>query len=133
LETPRRVRSYVLREGRLTRGQQRALEELWHQYGLALPAMADGALDFARVFGRAAPARLEIGFGDGDALLELAEKNPDCNFFGAEVHRPGVGRLLRELHARNIANVRIFCEDAIEVLSRAIPASQTPLGAAGIY
>ncbi|MGR3915034.1 MAG: tRNA (guanosine(46)-N7)-methyltransferase TrmB, partial [Gammaproteobacteria bacterium] len=123
MEKRRPLRSYVLRAGRLTRGQQRALDELWCAYGLALPAPGAGAIDLARAFGRAAPARLEIGFGDGDALLELAEKNPDCNFLGAEVHRPGVGRLLRHLKMRNLTNIRIFCDDAIEVLTRAMPAS----------
>ncbi len=114
------VRSYVLREGRLTDGQRRALERLWPSFGLALPA-ADGApLDYRQVFGRNAPVRLEIGFGDGGALLEMAEKNPDRNFIGAEVHRPGIGRLLLQLEARRITNVKVFCADGIEVLSTAI-------------
>ena len=118
----RQVRSYVRREGRLTRGQRRALEESWDAYGLDLPAKnaGEGAPDFARAFGRAAPLHLEIGFGDGDALLEMAAANPACNFLGAEVHRPGVGRLLRRIKEQNINNIRVFCDDAVEVLSRAI-------------
>ena len=116
----RPVRSYVLREGRLTDGQRRALAQLWPVYGLELPAAERAPLNFQQIFGRAAPTRLEIGFGDGGALLEMAEKNPDRNFIGVEVHRPGVGRLLRQLETRQIANVRVFCADGIAVLSAAV-------------
>lgn len=116
----RPVRSYVLREGRLTAGQRKALERLWPVYGLEVPAAEDRPLNCRRVFGRDAPTRLEIGFGDGGALLEMAEKNPHCNFIGVEVHRPGVGRLLLQLEARRLDNIRVFCADAIEVLSTAI-------------
>ncbi len=129
---PRPVRSYVLREGRLTKGQRRALDELLPRYGLALPAAGSEPgpgtepkpkpLDLRQAFGRAAPTRLEIGFGDGGALLEMAAKNPHCNFIGAEVHRPGVGRLLLQLEARGLANVRVFCDDGIQVLTRALAA-----------
>ena len=125
----RPVRSYVLREGRLTDGQRRALGQLWPVYGLeppavqgAPPAVPSAPLDYPQVFGRAAPLHLEIGFGDGGALLEMAAQNPHCNFIGAEVHRPGVGRLLLQLEARQITNVRVFCADGIQVLSTAIAA-----------
>ena len=120
----RPIRTYVLREGRLTAGQRRALDELWPRYGLALPASGDGAPDLRRAFGRDAPTRLEIGFGDGGALLEMAQKNPHCNFIGAEVHRPGVGHLLLQIEAHRLTNVRLFCDDGIQVLSAAI-AEQT--------
>lgn len=116
----RPVRSYVLREGRLTDGQRRALDLLLPKYGIALPHAQDGHLDYPQIFGRSAPIHLEIGFGDGGALLAMAEQNPQCNFIGAEVHRPGVGRLLLQLEAREIANVRVFCADGIEALSTAI-------------
>ena len=116
----RPIRSYVLREGRLTSGQRRALDELWPVYGIALPAADGEPASLRQAFGRDAPTRLEIGFGDGGALLEMAEKNPHCNFIGAEVHRPGVGRLLLQLEARQLANVRVFCDDGIRVLSGAI-------------
>ena len=116
----RAVRSYVLREGRLTDGQRRALDELLPVYGIDLPSANGEYVNCRKIFGRSAPTRLEIGFGDGGALLEMAEKNPDCNFIGVEVHRPGVGRLLLQLRARNINNVRVFCADGIEVLSIAI-------------
>ncbi len=125
---PRPVRSYVLREGRLTKVQRRALDELLPRYGLTLPAAGSEPgtepkpLDLRQAFGRAAPTRLEIGFGDGGALLEMAAKNPHCNFLGAEVHRPGVGRLLLQLEARGLANVRVFCDDGIQVLTRALAA-----------
>ena len=119
---PRRrpIRTFVLREGRLTAGQRRALDVLLPRYGLALPQPSGGAVDYRRVFGRTAPLRLEIGFGDGGALLQMAEQNPHCDFIGAEVHRPGVGRLLLQIEARQLANVRLFCDDGILVLSRAI-------------
>ncbi len=113
----RPLRSYVRREGRLTTGQRRALQDLWPQYGLSLPLTSP----LASWFHRAAPTQLEIGFGDGEALLDLAEKNPERNFIGVEVHRPGVGRLLLQLHARQLTHVRVFCEDGVGVLSRAIP------------
>lgn len=113
----RRIRSFVRREGRLTAGQQRALEELWPEFGLE-----NGSLhDLDRVFGRHAPRTLEIGFGNGAALAALAQHRPDCDFIGIEVHRPGIGRLLLELERRGLRNVRIFREDAVQVLRECIP------------
>lgn len=117
-ETDRRwrpVRSYVLREGRLTPAQQRALEELWPTYGLERPA-GGGAIDFAAAFGRAAPVWLEIGFGNGDALRHVAARHPEVNCVGIEVHRPGVGHLLRGLAADGLANVRVIRDDAAQIL-----------------
>ncbi len=116
----RAVRSYVLREGRLTDGQRRALDELLPVYGIDLSSANGAHVNWRPIFARSASTRLEIGFGDGGALLEMAEKNPDCNFIGVEVHRPGIGRLLLQLQSRNINNVRVFCADGIEVLSTAI-------------
>ena len=89
----REIRSFVRREGRITAGQQRALQDLWPRYGLA----ADAPLDLVTIFGRSAPCTLEIGFGNGDALATMAEQQPDTDFIGIEVHRPGVGRLLQQL------------------------------------
>lgn len=114
----RRVRSFVRREGRLTPAQADALERLWPRYGLE-PAPQPPDLDF--VFGRRAPRTLEIGFGDGQSLLELAGHHPDSDFLGVEVHRPGVGRLLRRLEAERLDNVRVWCADAVEVLESQIP------------
>jgi len=110
------VRSFVRREGRLTPGQQRALEQLWPIYGLA----ADQPLDLTQTFGRSAPVTLEIGFGNGASLAEMAATDADSDFIGIEVHRPGVGRLLMELERRAIQNVRVFCHDAVEVLEQSI-------------
>lgn len=105
----RQIRSFVRREGRLTPGQQRALEELLPRYG----APADGAL-----IRRGAPLVLEIGFGNGDSLAQMAQAQPDWDFLGVEVHRPGVGRLLMLLEQARIENVRVTCEDAQALLQR---------------
>jgi tRNA (guanine-N7-)-methyltransferase len=111
---PRReIRSFVRREGRMTDSQRRALEELWPRYGLEPPG---SRLDLAAVFGRAAPAVLEIGFGDGANLLARAGAESEKNFLGVEVHRPGVGRVLNRAAAANLSNLRVACFDAVEVL-----------------
>lgn len=109
----RRVRSFVRREGRLTPAQAHALQELWPRYGLEL---APEPLDLDAVFGRQAPRVLEIGFGDGEGLLETASAHPERDYLGIEVHRPGVGRLLRGVESGQIPNVRAWCADAVEVL-----------------
>jgi tRNA (guanine-N7-)-methyltransferase len=114
---PRSIRSFVIRAGRTTPAQQRALELLWPKYGLEF---AREAVDYCAVFGRVAPCVLEIGFGNGENLLSLAAARPDCDFLGVEVHRPGVGRLMLALEARELGNVRIICHDAVEVLSSQI-------------
>ncbi len=117
----RHIRSFVLRQGRITPAQERALAQYWNRYGLEPgPAPAD----FAEVFGRRAPLVLEIGFGNGEQLLAAAAAEPQRDFIGIEVHRPGVGHLLNALADAGIDNVRLFHADAIEVLERAIaPAS----------
>ncbi len=114
----RAVRSFVVRAGRMTEGQERALAENWPRYGLELNA---GTLDFVALFGAEAPVVLEIGFGMGDSLLEMARQAPQKGFLGIEVHPPGVGRLLGRLNEAGLTNVRVFCDDAIEVLARCIP------------
>jgi len=81
----------------------------------------DRDLDFAALFGRKAPVTLEIGFGNGDTLALLAERNPDRNYFGIEVHRPGVGRLLRNIEKHGLDNLRVGNHDAVEVLKQQIP------------
>lgn len=117
-ETARRIRSFVRREGRLTSGQQRALDECWPRFGLA----ADGApLDLDATFGRRACRVLEIGFGNGESLATMAAAAPATDFIGIEVHRPGVGHLLMRIDALALDNVRVFCADAVEVLERRIP------------
>ena len=112
-EQDRRIRSYVLRKGRMTPGQQRAFNENWAQWGLE---HADGTLDFDRVFGRPGPRVLEIGFGMGQSLVAMASAAPETNFVGIEVHRPGVGRLLHSMADEGVGNIRIYCHDAVEVL-----------------
>lgn len=114
----RPIRSFVLRAGRMTRGQQRAWDRLWPSYGLSLD---QGALDQEAVFGRRAPLNLEIGFGMGQSLAEMAEQAPDQDFIGVEVHQPGCGALLMEMEARGLDNIRIYRADAIDVLETAIP------------
>ncbi len=116
----RAIRSFTLRQGRLTPGQQRALAELWPRFGLepGLNALVDSGLDPAR------PLLVEIGFGNGEALAEMAGQRPEANFIGIEVHGPGVGHLLQLLAQRELDNVRIFRHDALEVLGQAFaPAS----------
>ena len=114
----REVRSFVLRGGRMTTSQQRAFDRLWPKYGLE---MQQGGLDFARVFARTAPTVLEIGFGMGDSLAEMAAAAPELNFIGVEVHKPGVGRLIHLAERAELKNLRIFCADALEVLATSIP------------
>ncbi len=113
----RRIRSYVRRVGRLTEGQQRALDQLWSVYGLK----SDYSIDINSIFDRTAPLTLEIGFGNGTSLAAMAEAAPSINFLGIEVHRPGVGHLLYELQKRQLSNVRVWCHDAVEILSHQIP------------
>lgn len=116
---PRRpIRTYVRREGRVTRGQRRALAELWQKYGVA----AKAELDLVACFGRRASTALEIGFGNGEALLDFAERDPATNYLGVEVYRPGIGHLLLQLEARAITNIRVIEGDARSVLANTIPA-----------
>lgn len=114
----RRIKSFVLRQGRLSASQQRAIDENWPKYGLTIE---HGQLDFAEVFGREAPTIVEIGFGMGKSLAEMAEANPQQNYIGIEVHRPGVGALLKLIAEKGLTNIRIFNHDAIEVLEKCIP------------
>jgi tRNA (guanine-N7-)-methyltransferase len=115
------IRSYVLRAGRITRAQRRALDELLPCFGLPF---ASSAIDLDAVFGRHAPRVLEIGFGDGVTLVELAAQSPQVDFIGVEVHAPGVGHCLQGIGSRGLANLRVIMHDAVEVLQSMIaPAS----------
>ena len=118
----RQVRSFVLRQGRLTQGQERALDEQWPRFGLDY---AGTIRDFDAAFGRSAPLVVEIGFGNGEQLLFAAANEPHKNLVGIEVHAPGVGRLLHG--AAEIAgtgdratNLRVYCHDAVEVLAQEV-------------
>jgi tRNA (guanine-N7-)-methyltransferase len=115
---PHSIRSFVIRAGRITPAQQRALDELWPRFGIEF---SPGMLDAGRLFGRAAPLTVEIGFGNGDNLIELAAAHPERDFLGIEVHRSGVGRVLLALAGRQLHNVRLICHDAVEVLGQQIP------------
>ncbi|TAL75302.1 MAG: tRNA (guanosine(46)-N7)-methyltransferase TrmB [Rhodanobacter sp.] len=110
---PRHIRSFVLREGRMTPAQQRAFEDYWTRYGIDYTGRVQ---DFAAHFGRQAPLVLEIGFGNGEALAWASEHDTARDFLGVEVHGPGVGRLMNTLAARDARNVRIYRHDAVEVL-----------------
>ena len=115
---PRRaIRSFVQRAGRITRAQQRALDELWPRYGFDA---GDTALDSSAIFGRTSPVIMEIGMGDGETLLELAANDPGTDFLGVEVHRPGLGHCLLGIEARALTNVRLVAQDAVEVLERRV-------------
>jgi tRNA (guanine-N7-)-methyltransferase len=117
----RGIRSYVLRAGRITGAQKRALEELLPRYGIRF---AGQPLELDAAFGRSAPRVLEVGFGNGDTLVELAAKSPGTDFIGAEVHPPGVGHCLLAIESAGLGNVRVVAHDAVEVLAQGLaPAS----------
>lgn len=107
------IRSYVVRAGRMTDAQRNAFNAGWSQYGLK---MADGAIDTDAVFGRSGSKVLEIGFGMGDSLLQMAAADPETDFIGIEVHPPGVGTLINEAQAQGIENLRVYLADANDVL-----------------
>ncbi|MCP1619084.1 tRNA (guanine-N(7)-)-methyltransferase [Pseudomonas sp. SLBN-26] len=109
----RTIKSFVMRAGRMTDGQQRGLDQGLPRFGLEL---ADGLQDFDAVFGRRAPRTFEIGFGMGHSTLEMAAASRGEDFIGVEVHRPGVGALLNGMLTQNIDNIRVYTCDALEVL-----------------
>src|SRR5687768_15199673 len=117
-ETPHRpIRSFVMRTGRMTTGQARALEELWPRYGVEY---SPAPLSLDELFGRHAPRTLEIGFGNGEHLASLATAHPERDYFGIEVHRPGVGHLFMLAETRALGNLRASTHDAVEVLRHQI-------------
>jgi len=113
---PPNIRSFIRRQGRITLAQAQALENYSDKYCL------DPGLDydFKEIFQRDAPLCIEIGFGNGDSLAQIAAENADKDYIGIEVHRPGVGHLLLQLEQNSISNVRIYCHDAIEVLEQRV-------------
>ncbi|WP_286262745.1 tRNA (guanosine(46)-N7)-methyltransferase TrmB [Thalassotalea atypica] len=110
----RKVRSFVKREGRLTKGQAHALEAFWDDMGLN---HENGVLNFETIFGNNNPVVLEIGFGMGKSLVEMAKNAPELNFVGVEVHRPGVGACIALAKAEGVSNLKVYEHDAIEVLA----------------
>jgi len=118
VDNPRRIRSFVQRSGRMTPSQQNALDQQWPNFGLEL---SDGWLDFRQLFGNDNPVIMEIGFGMGDSLITMAKTMPENNYLGIEVHKPGVGRLLNNAQTEGLTNLKVFCDDAIEVMAQCIP------------
>ena len=114
----RRIRSFVRRQGRLTKGQEHALENYWPVMGVEF---SEDMLDFPALFGREAPVTLEIGFGMGASLVAMAKDRPEQDFLGIEVHSPGVGACLASAHEEGLSNLRVMCHDAVEVLHKMIP------------
>jgi tRNA (guanine-N7-)-methyltransferase len=124
----RAIRSFVLRQGRTSPAQARALETLLSTYGIAVSA---SPLDYRSIFGRVAPVTLEIGFGMGDATARIASAQPDRDFIGIEVHGPGVGSLLNRIDASGLTNLRVVRHDAVEVVRDMI--AQSSLSAIHVY
>lgn len=115
LTSPKRkpIRSYVIRSGRMTAGQQKAWQECWPSMGLEL---GEAPSDIRTCFNNDHPLVLEIGFGMGASLVEMAHNAPELNFVGVEVHRPGVGALMAKAQEKQLENLKVFCADANEVL-----------------
>lgn len=113
----RRIRSFVLRQGRFTPAQQRAFDQHWARYGFDYSGQPR---DFPATFGRDTSRVLEIGFGNGEQLLHSAQAESARDFIGVEVHRPGVGRLMNALADAGVGNVRLYNHDAVEVLEHEI-------------
>ena len=122
------IRSFVLRQGRVSNAQRRAVDTLLSVHGIAY---APGALDFERVFGRRAPTILEIGFGMGETTAQIAQAHPENNYLAIEVHTPGVGSLLKRIAEDGLANLRLIQHDAVEVLEHMI--APTALAGAHIF
>lgn len=116
-QTNREIRSFVLRQGRLTSAQQYALDNYWQQYGIDFSAQS---VSFSEIFGNDHEVIFEIGFGNGESLLQQAKNQPAENFIGIEVHAPGVGHLLHHIHDAGLNNLKIIRHDAVEVLKQQI-------------
>ena len=115
IESKRTIRSFVLRQGRLTKGQQQALTHLWPIYGIEYNTTSPV------VFEENKPVVFEIGFGMGASLIEMAKNAPAKNFLGIEVHKPGVGACLMAIEENQLSNLKVMCHDAVEVLENMIP------------
>lgn len=107
------IRSFVRREGRFTKAQRAALDQHWPHYGIDV---GNDALQLEKLFVKAQPVVLDIGFGNGDSLLMLAEQHPELNFLGVEVYRPGIGNLLRNAFELKLENIRVINTDVVELL-----------------
>ena len=114
----RKIRSFVKRDGRTSKRQSQAFEKMLPEYGIDF---SEQALNLSSLFKRQAPIVLEIGFGMGDSLAQMAVDHPEYNYIGIEVHKPGVGSLLATIEENHINNIRVFNHDAVEVLEHSIP------------
>ena len=114
----RQVRSYVLRKGRITQSQQKHLQQYWSEYGIDFEK---NELELHTVFDRIAPYILEIGCGRGETTVQMATQYPENNYLAVDVHKPGIGSLLRQLVRHNLSNVRILCHDVVDVLQYQLP------------
>ncbi|RUM51912.1 MAG: tRNA (guanosine(46)-N7)-methyltransferase TrmB [Marinomonas sp.] len=117
----RTIRSFVVRGGRMTEGQQRAYDANWKTYGLEAD---QGRIDYQEVFGRESDVVIEVGFGMGASLVEMAKNAPEKDFIGIEVHPPGVAKLMMLAAEAGIQNIRVYCHDAIEVMADCLPQGQ---------
>ena len=122
----RTIRSFVLRQGRISKAQSRAYRELLPKYSLPY---SERPLDMDRIFGRGAPKILEIGYGMGETTVEIAKTHPENDYLGIEVHTPGVGSLLKQIEETGLSNVRVIQHDAVEVVRNMIP----PASLAGVH
>ena len=113
----RKIQSFVRRSGRISKAQSIGLNELWHDYGVNLN---EKKLDFNKLFLSKNNVTLEVGFGNGDSLLEMAIDQPNQNFLGIEVYEAGVGRLINEANKNKLSNLKIIKDDAVEVLTNNI-------------
>ena len=122
----RTIRSFVLRQGRISKAQSRAYRELLPKYSIPY---SERPLDMDRIFGRGAPKILEIGYGMGETTVEIAKTHPENDYLGIEVHTPGVGSLLKQIEETGLSNVRVIQHDAVEVVRNMIP----PASLAGVH
>lgn len=114
----RLIRSFVKRDGRLTSGQKNALDKYWNRYGINY----DGSkLDLKKIFSRVAPLIIDIGSGMGETTIKIASEYPENNYLSIEVHKPGVGSLLRQIKNNNLTNIRIMSHDVVEILQNSLP------------
>lgn len=124
--TTQSIRSFVLRQGRMSPAQHHAYDTLMPRYGIAF---SEAALDYSAAFGRSAPVILEIGCGMGETTARIAAALPEKNFLGVEVHSPGVGALLKLIEQQQLANLRVIRHDAVEVVEHMI----APQSLAGVH
>jgi tRNA (guanine-N7-)-methyltransferase len=114
----RPIRSFVLRQGRVSNAQRQALETLMPEYGISF---GTGLLDFEHIFGRSAPTFLEIGFGMGETTAAIAREHPQNDYLAVEVHTPGVGSLLKQIKELGLVNIRVLQRDVVELLQHGLP------------